>query len=44
VAVADADREAATVHFRREIQGAEHLHSVGGNRIFIVNNADVTKP
>ena len=44
MAVADADGEPAAVHFRREIQGAEHLHSVWGDRIFVVNDADVPKP
>jgi hypothetical protein len=32
------------VHLRREIQSAEHFHSVWGDRIFVVNNAYVAKP
>jgi hypothetical protein len=44
MAVADADGESATLHFGREVQGAEHLHSVRGHRVLVVDNADVTKP
>jgi hypothetical protein len=34
----------AAVHFRREIQDTEYLHSVRRDGVLVVNEADVTKP
>jgi hypothetical protein len=34
----------AGVHFRREFQDTEYLHSVRRDGVLVVNDADVTKP